>query len=91
MHLPLSSSASGRAAVTRGRLHEQGRGQPPCLAGGKPSPGTVPGTRRSAEVEADAPGRVMAAAEDEMAYPDLAAARGAETKVQGGRRRPREC
>jgi rhodanese-related sulfurtransferase len=70
--------------VTRGCMQEQGRGQPPCLVGREPGPGAGPGARRSADVEADALGRVAVSAEDEMADPDLPAAHGPEADVKIG-------
>jgi len=35
---PETASAARRAGITRGRLHEQGRGQPPGLACGQADP-----------------------------------------------------
>ena len=83
MYLSLSSSGAPWAAVARCRLRQQSSGEPPRLAGGQSGPGAGP-AGRGADVEADAPGRVAAAAEDEMADPDLAAAHSAETDVKAG-------
>src|SRR5258707_4153990 len=78
------SSAVRPEAVARGRVHEQGRGQPSCLACREPGPGAGPAVRRGAEVEADPLRGVAASAEGEMAYPDLPPAHGAETVVKAG-------
>jgi hypothetical protein len=61
VYLPLSSSGVPWAAVARCRLRQQSSGEPPRLAGGQSGPGADPVGRR-ADVEADAPGRVAAAA-----------------------------
>ena len=73
-----------RPVVTGGGLNEKGRGELPCLIDGEPGPGTVLGIHRGADAKADAPGRVGAAAEGEMAYLDLPAARGPDADVMAG-------
>ena len=65
-------------------MNEKGRGELPCLIGREPSPGAILGIRGGADVKADALGRVGAAAEGEMAYPDLPAARGPDADVMAG-------
>jgi len=86
-----SPTACGSAAsvptypkVARGRLREQGFGEPAGLGDGQAGPGAGPAAWRGADVEADPLGRVTASAEGEMAYLDLPAARGPEADVKTG-------
>src|SRR5208283_3748081 len=65
-------------------LPAQNVGEPSRLAGGEPGPGRFARWRRGTDTQADALGRAVAPAEDEMTDPDLPPARGPQAGVRAG-------